>query len=52
MAMAQLHLYLVLVEVGDSGDQLANLLLLLLLLLLSNFAKPKMLTSTDTAPCA
>ena len=48
MAMAQLHLYLVLVEVGDSGDQLANLLLLLL----SNFAKPKMLTSTDTAPCA
>ena len=49
MAMAQLHLYLVLVEVGDSGDQLANLLLLLLL---SNFAKPKMLTSTDTAPCA
>ena len=50
MAMAQLHLYLVLVEVGDSGDQLANLLLLLLLL--SNFAKPKMLTSTDTAPCA
>ena len=45
MAMAQLHLYLVLVEVGDSGDQLANLLL-------SNFAKPKMLTSTDTAPCA
>jgi len=46
MAMAQLHLYLVLVEVGDSGDQLANLLLL------SNFAKPKMLTSTDTAPCA